>query len=212
MDFAAKRAHLIEILEDEIKDRCVLEVIGRIPRELFVPESFSLAAYRNEPLLIGHDQTISQPSIIALMTEALELTGNEKVLEIGTGSGYQTAILAELSKNVISTERIPALAEKARNLLKELDYHNITIHITGNRLGWEADAPYASILVTAAAPQIPNSLIEQLAFGGKMVIPVGSKNYQQLCRITRYKHGNQLENLCSCRFVPLIGTGAWEDE
>ena len=111
---------------------------------------------------------------------------------------------------VISTERIPALAEKARNLLKELDYHNITIHITGNRLGWEADAPYAAILVTAAAPQVPNSLIEQLAFGGKMVLPVGSKNYQQLCRITRKKDGNQMENLCTCRFVPLIGTDAWE--
>jgi protein-L-isoaspartate(D-aspartate) O-methyltransferase len=212
MDFAAKRAQLIQCLKYEIKDRRVLEVMGRIPRELFVPEPFSLAAYRNEPLTIGHDQTISQPSIIAQMTEALELTGNEKVLEVGTGSGYQTAILAELSRFVISTERIPALAEKARNLLENLDYHNVTIHVTGNRLGWEADEPYAAILVTAAAPQIPNSLVEQLAFGGKMVIPVGSKNYQQLYRVTRLKSGNRVEDMGGCRFVPLIGTEAWVDE
>ena len=212
MDFAAKRAQLIESLRYEIKDARVLEVMGRIPRERFVPEPFSFAAYKNEPLSIGHGQTISQPLIIALMTEALELTGNEKVLEIGTGSGYQMAILAELSNQVISTERIPALAEQARNLLKELDYHNITIHVTGNRLGWEADAPYAAILVTAAAPQIPNSLLEQLAYGGKMVIPVGSKGLQQLYRVTRRKDGNKLENLGGCRFVPLIGTDAWEDE
>jgi protein-L-isoaspartate(D-aspartate) O-methyltransferase len=146
------------------------------------------------------------------MTEALELTGNEKVLEIGTGSGYQTAILAELCRHVTSTERIPALAEKARNLLNELGYHNITIHITGNQLGWEADAPYAAIIVTAAAPEIPKSLLDQLAFGGKMVIPVGSKIIQQLYRVTRQKDGNKLENLGGCRFVPLIGTDAWQDE
>jgi len=212
MDFAARRAQLIESLKCEIKDRRVLEVMGRIPRELFVPEPFSLAAYRNEPLPIGHDQTISQPSIIALMTEALELTGNEKVLEVGTGSGYQTAILAELSSYVISTERIPALAEKARNLLRKLNYHNVMIHVTGNRLGWDADVPYAAILVTAAAPQIPNSLIEQLAFSGKMIIPVGSKNHQQLYRVTRIKSGNRIEDLGGCRFVPLIGEDAWVDE
>jgi protein-L-isoaspartate(D-aspartate) O-methyltransferase len=212
MDFAAIRAQLIESLRYEIEDDRVLEVMGRIPRELFLPEPFSYAAYRNEPISIGHGQTISQPLIIALMTAALELTGNEKVLEIGTGSGYQTAILAELANRVVSTERIPELAEKAGNLLKKLGYKNITIHVTGDQLGWEAEAPYAAILVTAAAPQVPNSLLEQLALGGKMVIPVGSKGLQQLYRVTRRKEGNKLENLGGCRFVPLIGTEAWEDD
>ena len=212
MDFAAKRAQLIENLSNEIKDKRILNVMARIPRELFVAEPFSYCAYKNEPLSIGHGQTISQPLIIALMTQALELTGNEKVLEIGTGSGYQTAILAELARNVISTERIPELAKQARSLLDELDYQNITIHLTGNRLGWEKDAPYAAIMVTAAAPQIPNSLLEQLAFGGKLVIPVGSIGLQQLYRITRRKEGNLLENLGGCRFVPLIGIEAWENQ
>jgi protein-L-isoaspartate(D-aspartate) O-methyltransferase len=211
MDFAAKRAQLIENLRYEIKDERVLDVMGRVPRERFVPEPFSFSAYKNEPLSIGYSQTISQPLIIALMTEALELTGNEKALEIGTGSGYQTAILAELANHVVSTERIPQLAENARKLLNDLGYHNITIHITGNRLGWEAEVPYAAILVTAAAPRIPNSLLEQLAIGGRMVIPVGSKDLQQLYRVTRRKDGNKLENLGGCRFVPLIGSDAWEN-
>jgi protein-L-isoaspartate(D-aspartate) O-methyltransferase len=212
MDFAAKRAQLIESLSNEIKDARVLKVMGRIQRELFVAEPFSYCAYKNEPLAIGHDQTISQPLIIALMTQALELTGNEKVLEIGTGSGYQTAILAELARTVVSTERIPELAKKARSLLDELGYQNISIHLTGNRLGWEKDAPYADILVTAASPQVPNSLLEQLAFGGKLVIPVGSMGLQQLYRITRRKEGNLVENLGGCRFVPLIGIEAWENQ
>jgi protein-L-isoaspartate(D-aspartate) O-methyltransferase len=212
MDFAAKRAQLIESLRDEIRDQRVLEVMGRIPRERFVPEPFSYAAYKNEPLSIGYNQTISQPLIIALMTEALELSGNEKVLEIGTGSGYQTAILAEMANKVISTERIAALAEQAGRTLRGLGYQNIAIHVTGNRIGWEADAPYAAIMVTAAAPQIPDSLMEQLAIGGKMVIPVGSKYLQQLYRVTRKKDGQKLENLGGCRFVPLIGAEAWETE
>jgi len=212
MDFAAKRAQLIDSLLEEINDKRVLKVMGRIPRERFVPESYSFAAYKNEPLSIGFNQTISQPLIIALMTEALELTGNEKVLEIGTGSGYQTAILAELVNQVISTERVPELAEKARCLLDNLGYKNITIHVTGNRLGWEADAPYAAILVTAAAPQVPEPLLKQLAIGGRMVIPIGSKGLQQLYRVTRRKDSSKYENLGGCRFVPLIGDDAWENE
>jgi protein-L-isoaspartate(D-aspartate) O-methyltransferase len=212
MDFTAKRTQLINSLKYEIKDTRVLEVMGRIPRERFVPDRFAFAAYYNEPLSIDYGQTISQPLIIALMTEALELTGNEKVLEIGTGSGYQTAILAELARSVVSTERIPFLAEKARILLNDLGYTNITIHLTGNRLGWEASAPYAGIIVTAGSPQIPSYLLEQLAIGGKMIIPVGSKELQQLYRITRRKDGNNIENLGGCRFVPLIGTDAWDSE
>jgi protein-L-isoaspartate(D-aspartate) O-methyltransferase len=212
MDFAAKRAQLIENLIAEIRDERVLSVMGQIPRELFVPEPFSFAAYKNEPLSIGHNQTISQPLIVALMTQALGLSGDEKVLEIGTGSGYQTAILAGLANKVISTERIPALAQQARRLLNELGSKNITIHVTGNQIGWEADAPYAGIIVTAGAPQIPTSLLDQLAFGGRMVIPVGSKGVQQLYRVTRRKDGNKLENLGGCRFVPLIGKDAWEDQ
>ncbi|MCX7912731.1 MAG: protein-L-isoaspartate(D-aspartate) O-methyltransferase, partial [Dehalococcoidales bacterium] len=186
--------------------------MSRVPREEFVPETLRYQAYEDRPLPIGYGQTISQPFIIALMTEALELEGDEKVLEIGTGSGYQTAILAELAKEVISVERIPALAENARMVLERLGYKNITIHLAEETLGWVRDAPYDAIMVTAAAPSIPDDLLNQLAYGGRMVIPVGSRHVQELCKLTKYPERNVVQHLCGCRFVSLIGKGAWQDD
>lgn len=202
---------MIAHLSTEIRDKRVLEVMSRIPREKFVPEESRSLAYEDRPLSIGYEQTISQPYIIALMTEALELTGSEKVLEIGTGSGYQTAILAELSKTVITVERLPALAESARKVLNSLGYTNIEIHLAEETLGWKKGAPYDAIMVTAAAPNIPDDLLAQLAIGGRMIIPTGSRYIQELCKVKKYKDKNRIQNLGGCRFVALIGKNAWED-
>jgi protein-L-isoaspartate(D-aspartate) O-methyltransferase len=212
MDFEAARAELMKHLTTDIKDKRVLEAMARIPRECFVPPESAHMAYEDRPLPIGLGQTISQPFIVALMTEHLELTGSEKVLELGTGSGYQTAILAELARLVITTERLPLLAESARKVLDSLGYTNIRVHIAEETLGWKADAPYDATIATAAAPKVPEELITQLAIGGRMVIPVGSRYVQELCKITRQKTQNKVEDLGSCRFVSLIGRGAWEDE
>jgi len=212
MDFATERARLIEHLSREIKDRRVLEVMACIPRERFVPEENRHLAYEDIPLPIGLEQTISQPFIIALMTESLELTGTEKVLEIGTGSGYQAAILAEMARQVVTVERLPKLAETARKVLDSLDYGNIEIQLSGETLGWPEEAPYEAILVTAGAPKVPPELIAQLAIGGRMVIPVGSRYLQELVKITRQKRKNRIENLGGCRFVSLVGKGAWGEE
>ncbi len=211
MDFTVERVKLIKRLRSQIKDERVLTAIGRIPRECFVPDFAEYEAYHDEPLPIGHRQSISQPQIIALMTAALELTGNEKVLEVGTGSGYQAAILAELCHEVITTERIPSLAKSAKKTLDCLGYTNVTIHLTGNALGWEPDAPYAGIIVTAGAPRVPRELLEQLAVGGRLVIPVGSREVQQLYQITKLKGRNIHRSLGGCRFVPLIGNNAWKE-
>ena len=212
MDFEAARARLIEHLSTEIKDKRVLAAMSRIPREHFVlPESQHLA-YEDSPLPIGFEQTISQPFIIALMTEALELTGREKVLEVGTGSGYQAAILAELARLVITVERLPALAESSRKVLDSLGYTNIEVRLAEDAIGWPAEAPYDAIMVTAGAPKTPPDLLAQLAIGGRMVIPVGSRYVQELCRITRGSKKNIVQNLGGCRFVSLIGKDAWEEE
>lgn len=210
-DFEAARAELIKQLGTEIKDKRVLAAMARIPREQFVPEENRFLAYEDGPLPIGWEQTISQPYIIALMTEALELKGNEKVLEIGTGSGYQTAILAELARVVISVERVPALAESARKVLNNLGYKNIEIYNAKEKLGWPEKAPYDAIMVTAAAPSIPDDLLTQLAIGGRMIIPAGSRYAQELYKITRQKDKNRVQKLGGCRFVALIGKGAWEN-
>ena len=210
-DYATARAELINHLNAEIKDKRVLAAISHIPREQFIPEENRHLAYEDGPLPIGWEQTISQPYIIALMTKALELTGNEKVLEIGTGSGYQTAILAELAKRIISVERVPALAKSARRVLDSLGYKNIEIHVAKETLGWPEEAPYDAIMVTAGAPDIPDELINQLAIGGRMVIPAGSRYVQELYKVTKRKNKNQVQKLGGCRFVALIGKGAWEN-
>lgn len=186
--------------------------MAHIPRECFVPPEEQLSAYEDMPLPIGLDQTISQPLIIAVMTEALELKGKEKVLEVGTGSGYQSAILAELVRLVITVERLPSLAETARKTLNSLGYTNIEVHLAGETLGYQDKAPYDAIMVTAAAPRIPDDLLKQLAIGGRMIIPVGSRYVQELYKITRRKKGNLVQDLGGCRFVPLIGKNAWEKE
>ncbi len=212
MDFEAMRAELISHLRTEIRDELVLAAMARIPRERFVPPEEQHLAYEDRPLPIGYDQTISQPLIIALMTEALELTGNEKVLEVGTGSGYQAAILAKLARLVITTERLSPLAEAAKKVLDSLGYTNIEVHLAEETLGWQKGAPYNAIMVTAGAPRVSADLLAQLAIGGRMVIPVGSRYVQELYKITRHRKKNIVENLGGCRFVSLIGKDAWEEE
>jgi protein-L-isoaspartate(D-aspartate) O-methyltransferase len=209
MEFTAARARLIDSLSDKIHDTRVLEAMRRVPRELFVPLASRSFAYEDRPLPIGLNQTISQPYIIALMTQALELTGDEKVLEIGTGSGYQAAILAELARIVISIERFPALAETAAQLLTNLGYTNVSVHVAEDTLGWPKEAPYDAIIVTAGAPSVPTELSAQLAPGGRMIIPVGTRELQTLYKITRHGNNFKMEDLGGCYFVPLVGRGAW---
>jgi len=212
MGFGAMRAELIKHLSTEIRDKRVLEAMSRIPREQFVPPEERHLAYEDSPLPIGFDQTISQPFIIAIMTEALELSGDEKVLEVGTGSGYQTAILAELARLVITTERQPPLAEAAEEVLDRLGYTNVEVHLAEETLGWQKEAPYNAIMVTAGAPRVPDDLLAQLAIGGRLVIPVGSRYLQELYKVTRHKKKNVIQDLGGCRFVSLIGKDAWEEE
>ena len=212
MDFEAARARLIEHLSSEIRDERVLAAMVRIPRERFVPPEEQDLAYEDIPLPIGLDQTISQPFIVALMTEALELTGSEKVLEVGTGSGYQAAILAELARLVITVERLPALTEGAKRVLDSLGYTNIVVHLAEKTLGWQAEAPYDAIMVTAGAPRVPVDLLAQLAIGGRLVIPIGSRYLQELSKVTKRRKKNIVQNLGGCRFVPLIDKNAWEEK
>lgn len=212
MDFDAARARLIEHLSYEIGDKRVLSVMSCIKRELFVPSASQQLAYEDIPLSIGEGQTISQPFIVALMTQALELVGMEKVLEVGTGSGYQTAILAELSQRVITVERQPKLYQTARDLLAKLGYENVEVHLVEKTLGWLTDAPYEAIIVTAGAPRVPQTLLDQLADDGRLVIPVGSRYDQDLLQVI--KRGDEIvtTNLGACRFVSLIGEEAWGEE
>ena len=194
-----------------IKDPRVLEVMGKVHRDRFVEEALVGEAYNDHPLPIGHRQTISQPYIVALMTEALELRGEENTLEIGTGSGYQTAILAELSEKVYTIERVRPLLVKARNMLAELGYNNIMFKAFDGTLGWKEYEPYDAIMVTAGAPKIPQPLLDQLAEDGRLVIPVGNKFSQELIKVTRKKGNYVQENLGGCRFVDLVGVHGWKD-
>ena len=211
MDFAAARARMVAQLRHEIKDKRVIKVMARVPREYFVPMDEQHLAYEGKPLSIGFDQTISQPNIVARMTEALELGSDQIVLEVGTGSGYQTAILAELARFVVTTERVATLAERAKSVLASLGYKNIEVHLAGETLGWPEGAPYEAILVTAGAPCVPPTLLAQLAIGGCLVIPIGSRDTQELCKVTKKRRKNVVENLCGCHFVPLVGKEAWEE-
>jgi protein-L-isoaspartate(D-aspartate) O-methyltransferase len=182
----------------------------RVPREAFVPPEHYYAAYEDMPLSIGFGQTISQPFIVALMVQALELEGEEKVLELGTGSGYEAAILAELARQVITVEIIPELTESAKRVLQKLGYTNVEVHLAGETLGWMEEAPYDAIIVSAGAPFIPQALLGQLKWGGRLVIPVGSRWQQELVKVTRRLEGNEIVNLGACYFVPLVGRDAWE--
>ena len=193
-----------------IRDRRVLEVMSSVPRHMFVDPAFCEQAYSDYPLPIGQGQTISQPYMVALMTESLKLHGGEKILEIGTGSGYQTAILAEFSSRVFSVEREPGLAKRARRILSELGYENIAIKVGDGSKGWSEFSPYDRILVTASAPGIPHSLIEQLSDNGFLVIPVGGRGHQVLKVLEKREGKPIVDDICSCAFVPLIGEESWE--
>ena len=201
-----------QIISRGIRDSEVIEAMKKVPRHLFVEEALQSQGYSDHPLPIGEKQTISQPYMVALMTEALQLVGKEKVLEIGAGSGYQTAILAELGERVFSIERIRSLAIRARKLLYELGYFNFEIKIFDGTYGWVEEGPFDSIIVTAGAPDIPQPLIDQLTIGGRLVIPVGDAFVQDLIRITKTGEGIKREDLGGCRFVKLIGRYGWEDE
>ena len=203
------KEQLLAELRLDVGDPRVLAAMASVPRERFLPEDLHPYAYENRPLPIGHGQTISQPLIVAMMTEALRLTGEEKVLEVGTGSGYQSAILAELAAEVVTVERIAALAEGAAAVLAELGYHNVRVHVASETLGWPEEAPYEGIVVTAGAPQVPRSLLNQLSPGGRLVIPVGARDVQELLVVAKTGRGLTTRRLGPCRFVPLVANDAW---
>ncbi len=207
---ARRRMVDTQIIPRGVKDRRVIDAMLTVPRHLFVEEALQSQAYNDYPLPIGEGQTISQPFMVAFMTEALKLTGREKVLEIGTGSGYQSAVLSLLADKVYSIERISTLASRARRILDELHYSNIIIRIGDGTLGWPEEAPFDAIIVTAASPEVPPTYIEQLADGGRLVIPVGTELSQELLRITRKKNDTVVEDLGGCRFVKLIGKYGWK--
>jgi protein-L-isoaspartate(D-aspartate) O-methyltransferase len=214
IDFPKARLKMVEeqIVLRGIKDPRLIAAMKKVPRHLFVEEALQNQAYNDHPLPIGEKQTISQPYMVALMTEAMELMGKERVLEIGAGSGYQTAILAEMATEVFSIERIRSLAIKARELLYELGYFNVDIKIFDGTYGWIEKSPFDAIVVTAGAPDIPQPLFDQLSIGGRLVIPVGDAFVQDLFRITKTEEGMKKEDLGGCRFVKLIGRYGWEDE
>jgi protein-L-isoaspartate(D-aspartate) O-methyltransferase len=210
-DIAQTKRDLFRQLHRKIRSQSVLHAMERVPREYFVPPDARHMAYVDIPLAIGEGQTISQPYIVALMTEALDLRGHERVLEVGTGSGYQAAILSLLvtQGQVITVERVPSLAESARTVLENLGYDNVTVELAGPTLGAPHHAPFDAIIVTAASPQVPDSLISQLAVGGCLVIPVGSPDNQELIKVIRTDEGISMRWLGPCRFVPLIGRDAF---
>ncbi len=212
-DFSLARERMVknQLIARGIKDERVLHAMGKIPRHLFIEEALTGEAYNDHPVPIGEKQTISQPYIVALMTEALELKGTENTLEIGTGSGYQTAILAELSSRVYTVERIKSLLVNARKLLAQLGYDNILFKAFDGTLGWKEYAPFDAIMVAAGAPGIPEPLTEQLADNGRLIIPVGDRDSQELIKITRKGETLKQKSLGGCRFVNLIGAYSWPD-
>ena len=195
-----------------IDDDRVLEAMRRVPRERFLPERLQASAFDDGPLPIGEGQTISQPYMVGSMTEALGLQGTERVLEIGTGSGYQTAVLAELAHEVISIERHQSLAERARSILTELGYENTRVQVADGTLGWPESAPYSAILVTAGAPKAPLALLSQLDEAGRLVVPVGDRYSQVIETHSRNPQGTwNINRSTACRFVPLIGEQGWDN-
>lgn len=198
-----------QLIPRGIKQKEVLRAMRTVPRHIFVEEGLQSQAYSDYPLPIGKGQTISQPFMVAFMTEALALTGNESVLEIGAGSGYQTAVLSLLAERVFSIERIPALAAKARRMLDSLHYSNVQIRVGDGTAGWPEEAPFDAILVTAASPEVPETYIGQLKKGGRLVIPVGGESIQELLKITKKNGRTVKEDLGGCRFVKLVGKYGW---
>jgi len=200
-----------QIVARGISDQRVLEAMLAIPRHLFVEAGLQSHAYGDASLPIGEKQTISQPYMVAAMTAALELKGDERILEIGTGSGYQTAVLSKLVKRVYSVERIALLASRARKILDQLQMSNINIKVGDGTIGWRDQAPFAGILVAAGSPDVPTKYLEQLEIGGKLVLPIGDQEQQILMRIVRKDEDRfEREQLMGCRFVPLIGEQGWQ--
>jgi protein-L-isoaspartate(D-aspartate) O-methyltransferase len=194
-----------------VGDANVLAAMRKVPRHLFVSEALMDQAYNDFPLPIGEQQTISQPFIVAEMTQALQLGADDRVLEIGTGSGYQAAILAQIVFRVYTIERIHSLYVKARKMFDQLGYHNIVTRYSDGTSGWKDESPFDAIIVTAGAPQIPEVLVNQLAVGGRMVIPVGNQYVQELVKLVRDEKGTHQTNLGGCRFVKLVGEHGWSD-
>ncbi len=207
--FERKRMVTEQIKARGIQDERVLDAMNKVPRHIFVDKTYYHQAYNDYPLSIGYGQTISQPYMVAAMTELLELKGKEKVLEIGTGSGYQTAILALLCTKVYSIERIAELTTKARAILENLGFRNINLMVGDGSVGWPDYSPYDGIIVTAGAPEIPNALIEQLAENGRLVIPVGDEFSQILNLVRKHKGRIYRKEFFGCTFVPLVGKGGW---
>ncbi|PKB62780.1 MAG: protein-L-isoaspartate O-methyltransferase [SAR202 cluster bacterium Io17-Chloro-G1] len=214
MDFDTERDKkaLFDRISVELDDQRVIEAMLRVPREEFVPAEAAHLAYADMALPIGYDQTISQPYMVALMTSVLGVRRMDRVLDIGTGSGYQAAVLAELAREVVSTERILTLIRPAESRLQSLGYANITVKRAGRELGLPGEPRFNGIIVGAGAPKLPTELVEQLEIGGRLVVPVGSRQEQQLIKVVRTHDGFSVDTLGGCRFVPLIGEGAWPGE
>jgi protein-L-isoaspartate(D-aspartate) O-methyltransferase len=213
-EFKLERQQMVEqqLLGRDIRDERVLDAMRRVPRHLFVPPEHQHLAYRDGPLPIGQEQTISQPYIVALMTQMLALEGDEKVLEIGTGSGYQAAILSQIAREVHTVERHGALARQAQACINALDIKNITVHVGDGTRGWPENAPFNAIITTAAAPKVPKPLLNQLADGGRLVIPVGSRLGQFLEKWHREGDDFHQEKSVAVAFVPLLGEFGWRDD
>lgn len=212
VDFDTMRNAMVEeqLIPRGISDKRVLETFRKVPRHEFVGKDFMQSAYNDYPLPIGENQTISQPYMVALMTESLNLKGAEKILEIGTGSGYQAAILAELVKEVYTVERFQELADTAKKAFDKIGYKNIKIKVGDGTLGWEEFAPYDCIIVTAGAPGIPETLLKQLKDGGRLLIPIGSDGFGQiLTLVENLGKAVRTSEICGCMFVPLIGKEGW---
>jgi protein-L-isoaspartate(D-aspartate) O-methyltransferase len=213
MKFDRLRQEMVEkqIEARGITDPAVLAAMRKVPRHLFVSEALMDQAYSDFPLPIGEQQTISQPYIVAEMTQSLDLTGNDRVLEIGTGSGYQAAVLAQIAFRVYTIARIYSLYVKARKLFDQLGYHNIVTRYSDGTSGWKDECPFDAIMVTAGAPDIPAVLVDQLAVGGRMAIPVGNQYAQDLVKLVREEKGIRKVNLGGCRFVKLVGEHGWRE-
>jgi protein-L-isoaspartate(D-aspartate) O-methyltransferase len=213
INFEKERLRMVEeqVLGRGVRDERVLAAMRKVPRHEFLPEAMRGMAYADNALPIGENQTMSQPYMVGLMTELLGLTGKERVLEVGTGSGYQAAVLAELCSKVYTVERVKILAEKARVVLDRLGYRSVAIKVYDGTYGWKEMAPFDAIMVTAGTPEIPAPLVEQLRVGGRMVIPVGERATQRLIKVVRTTEGPVMETSIPCVFVPLIGAHGWKE-